>query len=621
MQDNSNPSDAPSDPQPDSQLSWWRVRRWLGHDGITRDLWRLLYSYRWRIGAAVVFLILAKVATVTVPLILKRIIDELSRPAQLLELPIYLLVGYAVVRFSSTLFNELRDMLFSRVSQSTVAAYAHKTFDHLHSLGARFHSQRRTGGLLPDIDRGTAGIAFLLGAGLFTLVPVLVEIGMVLTIMLARYSGWFAVIIALTFLVYSSFTLYFTAFRTIFQRRVVRLDSQAKSRLADSLINTDTIKYFTNEAVESRRFRGIMRRWTDAAVRNQKALFILHVGQSAIIAVGVGAIMLLAGDAVFRGEMTVGDLVLINAYVLQVCLPLNALGFAYREVKDALVNVERLFGLLREKPEIVQRASQPELQVDGAGVAFEHVCFHYEPERTILFDVSFTIPPGKTLAVVGGSGSGKSTLARLLLRFYDPIKGRILVDGQDISQVRTDSLRKAIGVVPQDTILFNETIAYNIAYGRYGASREEVVEVARAAHIHDFIESLPEQYDTLVGERGVKLSGGERQRIAVARAMLKNPPILIFDEATSALDSSSEHAIQRELDRLSADRTTLIIAHRLSTIVDADEIIVLERGHIVERGSHAELVKRRGIYAQMWLLQQRREEETASMTDIPPSQV
>ena len=621
MQDSHNSPTAPSEPQPDSKPGWWRERLRLGKDGITQDLWRLLYSYRWRIGAAVVFLILAKVATVTVPLILKRIIDELSRPAQLMELPIYLLVGYAVVRFSSTLFNELRDMLFSRVSQSTVAAYAHKTFVHLHSLGARFHSQRRTGGLLPDIDRGTAGIAFLLGAGLFTLVPVLVEIGMVLTIMLARYSGWFAVIIALTFLVYSSFTLYFTARRTIFQRRVVRLDSQAKSRLADSLINTDTIKYFTNENVESRHFRGIMRRWTDAAVRNQKALFILHVGQSAIIAVGVGAIMLLAGDAVFRGEMTVGDLVLINAYVLQVCLPLNALGFAYREVKDALVNVERLFGLLREKPEIVQRASQPALQVSGGGVTFENVCFHYEPERTILFDVSFTIPPGKTLAVVGGSGSGKSTLARLLLRFYDPITGRILIDGQDISEVRTDSLRQAIGVVPQDTILFNESIAYNIGYGRYGASREEVIEVARAAHIHDFIESLPEQYDTLVGERGVKLSGGERQRIAVARAMLKNPPILSFDEATSALDSSSEHAIQRELDRLSADRTTLIIAHRLSTIVDADEIVVLERGHIVERGSHTELVRRRGIYAQMWLLQQRREEETASMTDIPPSQV
>lgn len=603
------------------QQGWWRKMLRLGGNDITRDLWVLLREYRVRILIAVVFLILAKVATVVVPLILKRIIDVLSSPGQLAAVPVFLLVGYSVMRFASTLFNELRDLLFSRVSQSTVAAYAEKTFSHLHTLGARFHSSRRTGGLLPDIDRGTAGIAFLLGAGLFTLVPILVEIGMVLSIMLARYSGWFAAIIALTFLVYSGFTLYFTARRTVYQRRVIRLDSQAKNRLADTLINADTIKYFTNEGLEAKRFRTIMGRWTDAAISNQKALFILHVGQSAIIGVGVAAIMLLAGDSVWRGKMTVGDLVLINTYVLQVCLPLNALGFAYREVKDALVNVERLFTLLRERPEIVQKPSLPALNVTGGEVEFEHVNFHYEEERPILFDVSLRIPAGKTLAVVGGSGSGKSTLARLLLRFYDPIQGRILVDGQDISRVRTDSLRQAIGVVPQDTILFNESIAFNIGYGRYGASREEIIRVARAAHIHEFIESLPEKYDTMVGERGVKLSGGERQRIAVARAMLKNPPILIFDEATSALDSGSEHAIQQELDRLSVDRTTLIIAHRLSTIVDADEIIVLERGHVVERGSHRQLLKQRGIYAQMWLLQQRREEETAQMTDIPPSQV
>jgi len=591
-------------------MSW--KQRLQGEDDIARDLWQLLYRYRWRIGISTAFLLLAKVATVAVPLILKRIIDEFSRPEQLPMLPVYLLVGYALVRFSSTLFNELRDLLFSRVSQSTVAIYARKTFAHLHTLGARFHAGRRIGGLLPDIDRGTSGIAFLLGAGLFTLVPILVEIGMVLAIMLAKYSGWFAAIIALLFLAYSGFTLIFTARRSIHQRRVNHLDSEAKSHMADSLINADTIKYFTNEALEADRFTHIMSHWTDAAIRNQKALFILHVGQSAIIAVGLASIMVLAGDQVWRHQMTVGDLVLINAYVLQVCLPLNALGFAYREVKDAWVNVERLFALLREKPEIVQRTEQPRLKVEHGEVAFEHVSFHYEPERPILFDISFRIPAGHTLAVVGGSGSGKSTLARLLLRFYDPAQGRVLVDGQDISQVKVDSLRQAIGVVPQDTILFNESLAYNIGYGRPGASREEIVAVAKAAHIHDLIEALPEKYETMVGERGVKLSGGERQRIAVARAMLKNPPILIFDEATSALDSSSEHAIQQELDRLSTNRTTLIIAHRLSTIVGADEIIVLERGRIVERGSHAELMKQRGMFAQLWQLQQRQDKESAA---------
>ena len=592
---------------------WRRWRGWLsGGSDIAKDLWELIHAYRWRIATALAFLILAKVATVLVPLILKRIIDQLSRPEQLRMLPIYLLIGYAVLRFSSTLFNELRDLIFARVSQSTVAAYAQRTFSHLHTLGARFHSQRQMGGLLPDIDRGTAGISFLLGAGLFTLVPTLVEIAMVLSIMLARYSGWFAAIILGTFLLYTGFTVSFTARRTIYQRRVNKLDSHAKSKLADSLINTDTIKYFTSETLEATRFQGIMRRWSDAAVRNQQALFILHVGQSAIIALGVAAIMLLAGDEVWRGRMTVGDLVLINAYVLQVCLPLNALGFVYREVKDAWVNVERLFALLREKPEIETLPGQPQLQASTGEVVFDHVDFHYEPDRPILHDISFRIPPGGTLAVVGGSGSGKSTLARLLLRFYDPVRGRILVDGQDIAQVTPQSLRQTIGVVPQDTVLFNDTISYNIGYGRANATQDEIVSAAKAAHIHHFIESLPQQYDTLVGERGVKLSGGERQRIAVARAILKNPPILIFDEATSALDSNSEHAIQMELDRLAVDRTTLIIAHRLSTIVDADEIIVLEHGHIVERGSHDELLKQRGFYSRLWQLQQRVEKENAA---------
>jgi ATP-binding cassette, subfamily B, bacterial len=577
------------------------------NNGVFTGLWRVVSPYRGRIGAALAFLILAKIATVVVPLVLKRIIDVLSNPAQVVALPVYLLAGYAVLRFSSTLFNELRDLLFSRVTQHTVATYALNTFAHLHKLGARFHAERRMGGLLPDIDRGTNGIAFLLGVGLFTIVPTLIEIGLVLAIMMGRYSVGYAAIIAITFLLYSGFTLYFTAKRTIYQRRVNRLDSRAKSRLTDSLINYDTVKYFTNEAVEAERFQQIMGQWTEAAVANQKALFTLHVGQSAVIALGVAAIMLLAGQGVMSREMTVGDLVLINAYVLQVCLPLNALGFVYREAKDAWVNAERLFQLLRERPEAEDPPGTPALTLRRGDVVFENVNFHYDPERPILHDISFHLPAGHTLAVVGGSGSGKSTLARLLLRFYEPTGGRILVDDQEINKVSASSVRRAIGVVPQDTVLFNDTIAYNIAYGRTGASREEAIAAAKAAHIHDLIESLPEKYETQVGERGVKLSGGEKQRIAVARAILKNPPILIFDEATSALDSQSEHAIQQELDRLSQNRTTLIIAHRLSTIVRADEILVLERGRIVERGTHMELLERQGIYARLWLLQQRAE--------------
>jgi ATP-binding cassette subfamily B protein len=574
-------------------------------DGVLAGIWRVVSPYRGRIVGAVLFLILAKVTTVMVPLLLKRIIDMLSRPEQVVALPVFLLAGYALLRFSSTLFNELRDLLFSRVTQSTVAAYAFDVFSHLHKLGSRFHAQRHIGGLLPDIDRGTNGIAFLLGVALFTIVPTVIEIGLVVGILTSRYSNWYAGIIAMTFVVYAGFTLYFTARRTIHQRRVNRLDSSAKSRLTDSLINYDTVKYFTSEAVEERRFRQIMGQWTEAAISNQKALFILHIGQSAIIACGVAAIMLLAGQEVMAGGMTVGDLVLINAYVLQVCLPLNALGFVYREARDAWVNAERLFQLLRERPEIEEPPDMPALQPKEGEVVFEDVSFHYEPERPILKEINFRIPPGRTLAVVGGSGSGKSTLARLLLRFYEPTVGRIIVDGQDVTKVSASSVRNIIGVVPQDTMLFNDTVAYNIAYGREDANRDDTVAAAKAAHIHDLIESLPEKYEAPVGERGVKLSGGERQRIAVARAILKNPPILIFDEATSALDSQSEHAIQQELDRLSVNRTTLIIAHRLSTIVHADEILVLERGSIVERGTHLELLKRKGMYARLWMLQQR----------------
>ncbi|WP_420477310.1 ABCB family ABC transporter ATP-binding protein/permease [Noviherbaspirillum sp. ST9] len=572
---------------------------------VMRDLWKVVSQFRWRIAAALVFLVLAKLAVVSVPLVLKRIVDELSRPEQVLALPVILLAGYAALRFASTLFNELRDLAFSRVTQHTVATYALKVFGHLHELSARFHAQRRIGGLLPDIDRGTSGIAFLLSVGLFTIVPTLLEITMVIAIMTARYSDWYTAILGVTFVLYCGFTLVFTNRRTIFQRRVNKLDSNAKSLLADSLINYDTVKYFTNEKEEARRFQGIMGNWAEAVVANQKALFILHVGQSAVIALGVASVMLLAGKGVMSREMTVGDLILINAYVIQICLPLNALGFVYREAKDALVNAEKLFQLLREKPEIHDPPGMPALKVTRGEVAFENINFAYEPERPILHNVSFRIPPGGRVAIVGGSGSGKSTLARLLLRFYDVGTGSVSVDGQDVRKVSAKSLREAIGVVPQETLLFNDTIAYNIGYGRDGATMEQIIAASKAAHIHDLIDSLPQKYDTPVGERGVKLSGGEKQRIALARAILKNPPLLIFDEATSALDTASEQAIQKELDELAENRTTLVIAHRLSTVVDATEIIVLERGRVVERGTHARLLQQGGMYARLWQLQQR----------------
>ncbi|MET0855249.1 MAG: ABC transporter ATP-binding protein/permease [Telluria sp.] len=585
---------------------------------MTQELWDVLSRYRWRIATALAFLILAKLAAVAVPLLLKRIIDAFSQPAPLAAMPLYLLAGYAVVRFFATMFNELRDLLFARVTLETVSAYARRVFAHLLALDAGFHARRQIGALMPEIERGTNGIAFLLGVGIFTIIPTLVEISLVLGIMVSRYSIWFAVIIALTFVMYAGFTLMFTSRRVMYQRRVNKLDSVAKSHLADSLINYDTIKYFANEAVESQRFAAMMRHWMDAGQGNQRALFALHIGQSAVIALGVAFIMLLAGDAVWRGRISVGDLVLVNAYALQLCLPLNALGFVYREARDARVNTERLFELLRERPAIADDPGLPQQQPGPGEVAFDHVDFHYEAARPILRDVSFHIPPGRTVAVVGRSGSGKSTLARLLLRFYDPAGGAIVIDGQDIATVRPSSVRGAVGVVPQETVLFNDTIGYNIAYGRIGASHDEIVAAARAAHIDQLIDSLPEKYDTPVGERGVKLSGGEKQRIAIARVILKNPRILVFDEATSALDADSEQAIQQELERLSANRTTLVIAHRLSSIVAAHQILVMDRGSIVERGTHAELLRRKGLYARLWLLQQRMaRDDTDQMIPTP----
>ncbi len=570
---------------------------------LQREVWRLMVRFRARIALALLFLVAARLANVSVPLALKHIVDALSRPEQLALLPVALLSGYALLRFTSTLFNEWRDLLFSRVTQVAVAGFARRIFAHLHQLGPRFHARRRIGGLLPEIDRGTAGLAFLLGVGLFTLLPTLVEIALVLALIGSRYSLWYTLIIVLTFIAYTGFTLSFTARRAIHQRRVNRLDSDAKGRLADSLINADVVRTFTNEALEVRRFDGIMQDWGRAAYDNQWALFRLHVGQSALIAVGVASVMLLAGADVLGRHLTVGDLVLINAFMLQICLPLNSLGFVYREARDALINIERMRALLREPPELEDSDALPPLSVSAGRIEFRQVSFAYVPERPVLDGVSFSIPAGTTLAVVGGSGSGKSTLARLLLRFHDPTAGSIAIDGQDIRTVSARSLRGQIGLVPQDTSLFNDSIAYNIGYGRPGASRDEIAAAARAAHVHALIESLPQGYDTEVGERGAKLSGGERQRIAIARAILKDPPILIFDEATSALDSQSERAIQTELERLAHDRTTLVIAHRLSTVVHAHQIIVLEHGRIIEQGNHAQLMDNNGAYATLWRLQ------------------
>jgi len=583
-------------------------------------LWTAAWQERGRTLTALALMVLAKVSAVGVPLLLKAIVDGFSEPRRLadagppggpplvLVLPVFLLLGYALLRFAGTLFTEVRDLVFARVTRRTVASYAERAFWHLMSLSPRFHAQRQTGGLIRAVERGTNGIGFLLGAGLFTVVPTLVEFAAVLVVMAAGYSLWFTLAIMVTFFVYASYTLLLTGQRALQQRRLNELDSRANGRLVDTLLNYESVKTHAREAYERQRYADMLTQWTESGVANQRALSRLHIGQSAIIAAGVAAVMLLAGQQTVRGAMTVGDLVLVNAYLLQICLPLNALGFVFREARDALVSTEQLFRLLEEPAEIEDRPGSAPLGVRGGAVSFEKVSFAYEPGRQILFDLDLAIGPGQTVAVVGGSGSGKSTLARLLMRLYDVHGGRITVDGQDLRAVTLASLRQAIGIVPQDTTLFNDTIAHNIAYGRAGAGLAEVIEAARAAQVHEFIQSLPEQYDTVVGERGMKLSGGERQRIAIARAFLKNPPIMIFDEATSALDTRAERAIQGELDRIAEGRTTLIIAHRLSTIVNADEIVVLDKGRIVERGRHEALLERAGLYAQLWNLQRQQQQ-------------
>jgi len=570
-----------------------------------------LWAYRSRVVVALLALVAAKVANVGVPVVLKSIVDSLDSRTAMLAVPLALLAGYGLLRLSTTLFTELREFLFAKVTQRAVRTIALEVFRHLHALSLRFHLARQTGGLTRDVERGQRGITTLISFTLFSILPTLVEIGLVAGILIVRYDWTFIAITLTALVLYVAATVLITDWRTSFRRTMNELDSKANTRAIDSLLNYETVKYFGNEGFEARRYDESMQRWEKAAVRSQTSLSFLNVTQSAIIAIAVTLIMWRATVGVVAGTMTIGDLVLVNAFMIQIYIPLNFLGVLYREVKQALTDMERMFALRAEHTEVADAPGAPALVVAEGEVRFEHVDFGYEKNRQILFDVSFTIPAGKTVAVVGPSGAGKSTLSRLLFRFYDVTGGRITVDGQDLRTVRQDSLRAAIGIVPQDTVLFNDSIEYNIAYGRPGATHDEIVAAAELAQIHAFIASTPEGYATPVGERGLKLSGGEKQRVAIARAVLKGPPILIFDEATSALDSKSEKAIQAELRRIATNRTTLTIAHRLSTIVDADEILVLDGGRIVERGTHGALLADAGVYARMWQLQQTESPESS----------
>ena len=574
-----------------------------------RSLIPYIWAYRGRVLFALSCLVAAKLANVGVPLVFKGIVDAFTAEQAALVVPLALLAAYGLLRFSMSLFTELRELLFARVTQQAVRNIALQVFRHLHALSLRFHLERQTGGLTRDIERGTRSIGTLISYTIYSILPTLVEVGLVIGILASRYESSFAWITVGALVLYITFTVLVTNWRTQLRREVNEIDSAANSRAIDSLLNYETVKYFNNEEYEARRYDQQMEKWAAAQVRSQLSLSLLNLGQAGLIAVTVTLIMWRAAAGVASGSMTVGDIVLVNGLLIQLYIPLNWLGVLYREIRQALTDIERMFALKAEHREIADAPDAAPLAAGPCAVRFEHVGFSYEAKRQILFDVDFSIPAGGTVAVVGHSGSGKSTLSRLLFRFYDVQSGAVKVNGTDIRRLTQASLRAAIGIVPQDTVLFNESIYYNIQYGRPEANREDVIAAAQAAHIHDFVESLPEKYDTRVGERGLKLSGGEKQRVAIARALLKNPPILIFDEATSALDSKSEKAIQDELERIAVGRTTLVIAHRLSTVMNADEILVLDQGRIVERGTHRALLERSGAYAQMWALQQQEETE------------
>jgi len=577
------------------------------------DLIPYLLEYKFRVAIALACLVAAKVTNLGIPILLKRLIDDLNiradSPQALLLVPVGLILAYGLLRMSASLFAELREFLFARVTQNAVRKVALQVFEHLHSLALSFHLARQTGGVSRDIERGTRGIQSLISYSLYSILPTLVEFILVLGYLAYSYDIWFAAITLCALLIYIVFTVVVTEWRTHFRKTMNDMDSKANQKAIDSLLNFETVKYFGNEAFEASRYDKNLVRYQSAAIKSQKSLAVLNFGQQTIIAIGLVLILWRATLGVVEGSMTLGDLVLVNTLMIQLYIPLNFLGVIYREIKQSLTDMERMFSLLNTDKEIADTPNAKPLHIQnyghGPAVRFENVSFHYDAKREILHDVSFHIPAGTITAVVGQSGAGKSTLARLLFRFYDVQSGKILIDGQNIQDVTQASLRKAIGIVPQDTVLFNDTIGYNIAYGDPSASIEEMHEAARAAQIDGFIKRLPDGYDTQVGERGLKLSGGEKQRVAIARTLLKKPAMLIFDEATSALDSKTERAFQEELLSLAKNRTTLIIAHRLSTIIHADQILVMEHGQIIERGTHLELLAAQGKYAEMWQMQER----------------